>query len=308
MIFLIIGGNGFIGSHLIDVLIENNHNVRVYDLFMEKYRKPLKDVDYRINSIDDLDSLYKAMHEVDIVFHLASSSVPSTSNQDPILDVNGNLITSLNILNTAVKANVKKIVYFSSGGAIYGNTNGLINENNQLNPISSYGIIKSTVEKYFLLYSKIHNIDTIIFRPSNPYGPRQGHFISQGVISTFLKKISNSEPLNVFGDGSNLKDYIFVEDLVHLCYNISIKEKSGIFNIGTGIGTSINKIIEVIKGVTNFNPKVEYNESKNYDVQQFILDISKAQKVVGNYNFLDLQYGILKTWIWINENTNNFNK
>ena len=96
--------------------------------------------------------------------------------------------------------------------------------------------------------------------------------------------------------------------MVHLCYNISIKEKSGIFNIGTGIGTSINKIIEVIKGVTNFNPKVEYNESKNYDVQQFILDISKAQKVVGNYNFLDLQYGILKTWIWINENTNNFNK
>ena len=308
MNFLLIGGNGFIGSHLIDILIKNNHKVRVYDLYMEKYRAPLHKVDYRIHSIDDLSALYEAMINIDIVFHLASSSVPSTSNQNPILDVQGNLITSLNILNTAVRAKIKKIIYFSSGGAVYGNTNELINENFQLNPISSYGIIKSTVEKYFLLYSKMHNIDTIIFRPSNPYGPRQGHFISQGVISTFLKKISNSEPLNVFGDGSNLKDYIFVEDLVHLCYNISIKEKSGIFNIGTGIGTSINKIIEVIKGVTNFNPKVEYNESKNYDVQQFILDISKAQKVVGNYNFLDLQYGILKTWIWINENTNNFNK
>ena len=158
MNFLIIGGNGFIGSHLIDVLIKNNHKVRVYDLFMEKYRTPLKEVDYRINSIDDLDSLYEAMHEVDIVFHLASSSVPSTSNQDPILDVNGNLVTSLNILNTIVKAKIKKIVYFSSGGAIYGNTMGLINENNQLNPISSYGIIKTTVEKYFLLFSKIHKI------------------------------------------------------------------------------------------------------------------------------------------------------
>ncbi len=308
MNFLIIGGNGFIGSHLIDVLIKNNHKVRVYDLFMEKYRTPLKEVDYRINSIDDLDSLYEAMHDVDIVFHLASSSVPSTSNQDPILDVNGNLITSLNILNTVVKAKIKKIVYFSSGGAVYGNTFGLINENHQLNPISSYGIIKSTVEKYLLLYSKIHNIDTIIFRPSNPYGPRQGHFISQGVISTFLKKISNSEPLNVFGDGSNLKDYIYVEDLVLLCYKISIKEKDGIFNIGTGIGTSITKIIEVIKEVTNFNPKIEYNETRNYDVQHFILDISKAQEVVGNYNFIDLQEGILKTWIWINKTSNNFNK
>ena len=133
------------------------------------------------------------------------------------------------------------------------------------------------------------NSAAVIFRPSNPYGPRQGHFISQGVISTFLKKISNSEQLNVFGDGSNLKDYIYVEDLALLCYKISMKEKEGIFNIGTGIGTSINKIIEVIKGVTNINPKIEYNETRNYDVQHFILDISKAQEVVGNYNFIDLQ-------------------
>jgi UDP-glucose 4-epimerase len=304
MNFLLIGGNGFIGSHLIDVLNKNNHKVRVYDLYMEKHRAPLHNVDYRIHSIDDLSALYEAMLNIDIVFHLASSSVPSTSNQNPIHDVQGNLITSLNILNTAVRAKIKKIIYFSSGGAVYGNTNELINENFQLNPISSYGIIKSTVEKYFLLYSNIYNIETIIFRPSNPFGPRQGHFIAQGVISTFLKKITLSESLSVFGNGDNLKDYIYVEDLAFLCYKISLKEKKGIYNIGTGIGTSINKIIEIIQEVTKFSPNVEYNEPKNYDVPNFILDISKARDVVGDYKFLELKDGVLKTWNWLNKTTN----
>ncbi len=307
MKFLLIGGNGFIGSHLIDILLKNNHKVRVYDLFMEKYRAPLKDVDYRIHSIDDLSSLYEAMLDIDVVFHLASASVPSTSNQDPLLDIHGNLITSINILNTAVSAKIKKIIYFSSGGAIYGDSDGPIDENQQLNPISSYGIIKSTVEKYFLLYSKIYKIETIIFRPSNPYGPRQGHFIAQGVISTFLRKISNSEPLKVFGDGCNLKDYIYIEDLVFICYHISINVNEGTFNIGSGVGTSINKIIEIIKEVTSTNPKIEYNESKNYDVANFILDVSNAKKIVKNHNLLNLKDGIVKTWKWINE-INNISK
>jgi UDP-glucose 4-epimerase len=308
MNFLLIGGNGFIGSHLIDVLIENKHKVRVYDLYMERYRSPLNAVDYRIHSIDDISSLYEAMLDIDIVFHLASSSVPSTSNLDPILDVNANLVTSLNILNTAVRAKIKKIVYFSSGGAIYGNSFGLIDENSHLNPISSYGIIKSTVEKYFLLYSNLYNIKTIIFRPSNPYGPRQSHFIAQGVISTFLKKLSNSESINVFGNGDNFKDYIYVEDLAFLCYKITISEKEGIYNIGTGIGTSVNQIIDIIKDVTTITPKIEYDEIKNYDVPHFTLDISKAKQVVGNYIFSNLKVGIMKTWNWINEPSNNFNK
>ena len=303
MNFLLIGGNGFIGSHIIDILLKNNHNVRVFDLFIEKYRTPLKDVDYRIYPIDDINALYEAMLDIDIVFHLASSTVPSTSILDPLLDINGNLVSSINILNTAVRAKIKKIIYFSSGGAIYGSVNGHINEENKLNPISSYGIIKSTIEKYFMLYGKKYNIETIIFRPSNPYGPRQGHFIAQGVISTFLKKLSNNETISVFGTGDTMKDYIFIEDLAFICFKISISANTGIFNIGTGIGTQINHIIEIIKSVTNITPTIDYLEQKFYDVPNFILDISKSKNFIGNFEFTTLDEGISKTWEWINQNS-----
>jgi len=299
MNFLLIGGNGFIGSHLIDVLIKNKHKVRVYDLFNEKYRNPLKEVDYRIHSINDLNSLYEAMLDIDIVYHLASSSVPSTSNLDPLNDVNGNLITSLNILNIAVRAKIKKIVYFSSGGAVYGPMNGAISENSLLNPISSYGIIKSTIERYFLLYSKRYNIETIIFRPSNPFGPRQGHFPAQGVISTFLRKIIDNLPLVVFGNGESAKDYIYVKDLAIICYRLSISESSGIFNIGTGIGTTINDLIVLIKKITHFNPKIDFEATQDYDVPNFILDISAANNIIGDFEFTKLEHAVAETWKWI---------
>jgi UDP-glucose 4-epimerase len=305
MNFLIIGGNGFIGSHIIDILISNNHKVRVYDVSMEKYRAPLKEVDYRIFSINDLNALYEAMLEIDIIFHLASSTVPSTSILDPLLDINGNLISSINILNTAVRAKIKKIIYFSSGGAIYGPVKGLINEQNVLNPISSYGIIKNTIENYFMLYSKIYNIDTIIFRPSNPYGPRQGHFIAQGVISTFLRKLSNNDTISVFGNGETMKDYIYINDLAYICYKITISGETGIYNIGTGTGTKINEIIDIIKDVTNVSPQIDYIEQKFYDIPNFILDIDKSKKVIGNFNFTPLNVGILNTWNWVKKITNN---
>ena len=306
MNFLLIGGNGFIGSHISDILIKNNHKVRVYDLYMEKYRTPLKDVDYRIYPLDDLNALYEAMLDIDIVFHLASVTVPSTSILDPLLDVNGNLVSSINLLNAAVRAKIKKIIYFSSGGAIYGSVNGPIKEENELNPISSYGIIKSTIEKYFLLYGKKYNLETIIFRPSNPYGPRQGHFIAQGVISTFLKKLSNNETISVFGTGDTMKDYIFIEDLAFICYKISITANSGIFNIGTGVGTKINHVIDIIKSVTNITPNIDYLEQKFYDVPEFILNISKSKNLIGNFDFTTLDIGILKTWEWVNENSKKY--
>lgn len=299
MNILLIGGNGFIGSHLIDVFMQNGHNVRIFDISMEKYRNAISNVDYRIHSIDDLTALYESMLNMDIIFHLASSSVPSTSNINPMIDVNGNLITSINILNTAAKANVKKIVYFSSGGAIYGPTNGAIGEDSPLNPISSYGIIKSTIEKYFLLYSKLFNIETIIFRPSNPFGPRQGHIMSQGVISTFLRKIIDNKPITVFGNGKSAKDYIYIKDLAIICYHISISKKTGIYNVGTGIGTTLDQIIFLIKKVTNSNPKIEYEIVKDYDVPNFVLDISEIKRHIGNFHFTNLEEGIFETWQWI---------
>jgi UDP-glucose 4-epimerase len=299
---LVIGGNGFIGSHLVDKLLKEGNNVRVFDITYERYRKPLPEVDYRIASIDNIPELYEALLGIDIVFHLASLSVPSTSNIDTVYDVNGNLIPTLNILNLLVKLKIPRIIYFSSGGAVYGNPVTLpIIEDHPLNPISSYGIVKLTIEKYLFLYQRIHGIQPLIIRPSNPYGPRQGHFLAQGVISTFLKKILKNEQIRVFGDGNSTKDYIFIEDLINICYSLSFKSKvNGVYNLGSGKGTSLNQIIELIETITGNKTDVIYEDVQNYDVNNFVLDITKISNVLGDYSFTTLEKGLTETWNWIN--------
>jgi UDP-glucose 4-epimerase len=297
---LIIGGNGFIGSHLIDHLIERGYKVRVFDISHEKFRSPLPNVDYRLSKLDNIPDLYEAMLGIDIVFHLASASVPSTSNVDQISDVNNNLIPTLNILNLMNRLGIKKLVYFSSGGAVYGNTEpGLINEDVPLNPISSYGIVKASIEHYIHLYRRLYNLDFLIVRPSNPYGPRQGHFIAQGVISTFLRKVSQDEELSVFGDGTATKDYIYIKDFVTILTKLIEVNAEGVFNLGSGTGKSINDIIEEVNATTGHVSKVNYTPQKSYDVSHFILDISKLKSTIGEFTFTELKDGIAETWKWI---------
>jgi UDP-glucose 4-epimerase len=303
MNILVIGGNGFIGSHLVDYLLSNGHNVRVYDISYEKFRKPLINVDYRISSLENISDLYESLLNIDIVYHLASTSVPSSSNIDPISDINTNLITTLNILNLVVKLGIKRFVFFSSGGAVYGDPlfNENIPEDHQLRPISSYGIVKSTIENYLFLFKKLHNIRPLILRPSNAYGPRQGHFQAHGVISTFLRKIKMNESLTVYGDGLSTKDYIYVSDIVEICYKLSLSDNDGIYNIGSGEGTSINQIIDKIKKVTGKDPNINYTDSQVYDVNHFVLDISKIKDELNWIPSISLDTGIKQVWDSINE-------
>ena len=301
MNILIIGGNGFIGSHLIDHLISKGHDIRVFDISYERYREPLKNVDYRISNLENIPDLYEALLGIDIVFHLASTSVPSTSNIDTVSDVKKNLVTTLNLLNLLNRLGVRRMVYLSSGGAVYGNpqTNP-IGEEHPLNPISSYGIIKATTEMYLSLYQRLYDLEPLILRPSNPYGPRQGHYIAQGVISTFLRKVSKNESLTVFGDGSSTKDYIYITDLIELIYELSVRDFVGIFNVGSGIGSSLNQIIGEIKKTTKSEPQINYVDKQIYDVDHFILDVSKAINLIGFHEFKSLAEGISNTWQWIN--------
>jgi UDP-glucose 4-epimerase len=301
MNILVIGGNGFIGSHLIDNLLIKGHNVRVFDISYEHYRKPLANVDYRISTLDNIPDLYEALLGIDVIFHLASASVPSTSNIDTVSDINKNLIPTLNILNLSVKLGIKRIIYFSSGGAVYGNPlTKLINEDHPLNPISSYGIVKATVEMYLSLYQRMYGIKPLILRPSNPYGPRQGHFIAQGVISTFLRKVQKNESISVFGDGNSSKDYIYIKDLIDMSYELSFSDEVGIFNLGSGKGTSLNQIVEQIKDTTNKSFVINNMDKQIYDVDHFVLDITKATNLLGDFIFTPLAEGISKTWNWLN--------
>ncbi|MFT4221617.1 NAD-dependent epimerase/dehydratase family protein [Dysgonomonas sp.] len=305
MNILVIGGNGFIGSHLVDYLLVCGHKVRVFDVSYERYREPLSDVEYRISNLENTPDLYEAMLGIETIFYLASASVPSTSNVDIISDINKNLMPLLNVLNLSVKMGIMRFVYFSSGGAVYGvPLTEKISEEHPLHPISSYGIVKATVENYLLLYQRLYGIVPLILRPSNPFGPRQGHFMAQGVISTFLRKIKDNESISVFGDGTSKKDYIYIKDLVKLCCDLTFTGECGIYNIGSGIGTSINEIICYIKNVTNIDMEVNYLDKQIYDVEHFVLDISKIMSFCSICEFTSMEIGIKDTWNWILTNSN----
>lgn len=298
---LLIGGNGFIGSHLIDGLLKRNHKVRVFDIAHEKFREPISGVDYRISNLNNIPDLYEAMMGIDVVFHLASTTVPSTSSIDIIADVNNNVISTLNILNLAARQRIKKFVYFSSGGAIYGNSDSIpLSEDHHKNPVSSYGIIKETIEHYIKLYNTQNNLDYLILRPSNPYGPRQGHFIAQGVIATFLRKAKSNDPFLIYGNGSSKKDYIFIDDFVEMIMQLVDSNSQGIYNIGSGTGASLNEIITLINKITKKENKVIYTESRSYDVNNFVLDITKLKsKLNKDIELTSLEKGIESTWDWI---------
>lgn len=303
MSYLIVGGNGFIGSYFVDEFVERNIKVRVFDREYERYRPPLNAVDYRISKTSNLSEFQEALIGVETVIYLASNSVPSTSNLDINQDVKSNLLPFLNCMNLMIKVGVKKIVYFSSGGAIYGiPRKNLIDENHPLDPISSYGIMKLTIEKYIHLYHRLYGIDSLIIRPSNPYGPRQGHLNAQGVISTFLNRIKMNAPITIYGNGNSFKDYIFITDLVRASMKLIMNKERGIYNIGSGKGESLNSIIEVIENVTGIKTKVVYDQERIYDVSKFVLDNSKCISAIGEFVNYSLDDGIKETWVSINKN------
>lgn len=152
---------------------------------------------------------------------------------------------------------------------------------------------------YLFLYQKIHQLKPLIIRPSNPYGPRQGHYMAQGVISTFLRKAKLNESLIIFGDGKSKKDYIYIKDLIRSCYQLSISEEIGTFNIGSGDSHSVNEIIDEIKQITGKDLFVVNSELQKYDVDHFELNTSKLKRIIGPFECIPLNQGIEKTWEWI---------
>lgn len=301
MEYLILGGNGFIGSYIVDEVLAKGHNVTVLDIGPEKYREPLPGVKYIFGNIDNHQLLKETFLNKDILIHSVSTTSPFSSNQNIEYDIQSNLINAINIFKIAAVSKVKRIVYLSSGGAIYGEPTSIpITENHDTNPISSYGITKLAIEKYLKYFSLNFDIEYNIIRPSNPYGPRQNPFSNQGVISVFLGKVLRGETIEIWGDGNIAKDYIFISDLASAIYNASISKKvSEIYNIGSSTFISLNDIIDVIKKVTGKNIEVKHINSNKFDVQKVCLDIEKAKKDLLFEQKIELLDGISETWNFV---------
>ena len=299
---LILGGNGFIGSHLIDRLVSEGHRVRVYDKYKELYRPEKVKVDYRYGDFSNRILLAEALVDVDIVFHLITTTLPKTSNENPIFDVQTNVIETIYLLEQCVAKKIKKIVFASSGGTIYGaKENSPIHESYPTDPECSYGITKLTIEKYLALFYQLHGLDYVIVRPSNPYGCRQNPSGSQGAISVFLGRVVQNKPIEVWGDGEVVRDYIFIDDLVDGIYKASFKKTlSKIFNLGSGEGRSLNEVIQVIRSVVGREVIVNYTDSRSFDVNKIWLDVSRAKKQLSWCPRIPLEKGIEQTFNFIN--------
>ncbi len=297
---LVLGGNGFIGSHFVDDLLRTGCRVRVFDRVKEHYRNPLPGVEYVFGQFGDVPDLAEALEGVDVVCHLISTTVPSTSNLDPLADVEGNLLNSIRLLQLMVQKNVSRIVYLSSGGTVYGVPIQLpIHESHPLNPVCSYGVVKGAIEHYIYMFHHLHGIEYCILRASNPYGERQGHSGVQGVIGTFGTKILNGDPIEIWGDGNVVRDFIYAGDLSFLNTKACLSHVTGVFNAGSGKGISINEIINFFKIITNMPVTLKYKESRAYDVPKIVLDISMAQSTFDWKPSLGIQEGVQQTWDWI---------
>lgn len=301
MNILILGGNGFIGSHLVDRLLAEAHSVRVFDKYEEHYRKPVAGVEYCVGDFGNRGMLSEALTGIDIVFHLISTTLPKTSNDDPVFDVQSNVVETIFLLEQCVTKKIRKVVFISSGGAIYGNPLSLpISENCPTEPECSYGITKLAVEKYMALFNHLHGLDYVVLRPSNPYGGRQNPDGIQGAISVFLGRIAQGKSIEIWGDGQVVRDYIFIDDLIDGMYKaISVNALSRVFNLGSGIGHSLNEILDVIRKVTGKEIKVVYKAKRSFDIPSIYLDICRAKQELSWAPSVSLETGIEKTWKFV---------
>lgn len=296
----ILGGGGFLGSHITDALISAGHQVTVFDLPEAQYLKYCDEKGANIitGNFLNIDSVRDAIADVDIIYYLISTTVPQTSNENPQFDIKTNVIGLINILDEARRLGTKKIIFTSSGGTVYGIPREVpIKETHSTNPICSYGIHKLTNEKFLHLYWSLHNLDYCILRIANAYGERQPTGGSQGVIGAFLSKAIHNKEIVIWGDGSIIRDFVYARDIANAVLLASqYQGKPKIFNVGSGKGHSLNEVADTISRIINRPLGIKYMPERPFDVPSNVLDITRAKINMGWEPSTDLSEGILNTY------------
>lgn len=294
---LVIGGNGFIGSSLAERLRTSGIEVRVLDPGRPRTDVDWSGIDFQSGTLADDAPLERALRDVQIVFHLASTTVPGTSNLDPVADVQGNLVGTLRLLHAMQSQGVRRIVFFSSGGTVYGNPDVVpVPESHPLRPISSYGVVKASIEAYLGMYSQLGAIDPLVLRPSNPYGPRQSTAGVQGAIGAFLRCAREGRPVTIWGDGGIVRDYLHVDDLVELAVTAGLGADTGVYNVGSGEGHSLLDLCRLVGEITGRPLDVRHEAARSFDVRRIVLDVGRARERFGWSPRVSLPEGIADTW------------
>jgi UDP-glucose 4-epimerase len=302
VIVLVLGGGGFLGGHLLRRLAHEDMTVKAYGRRRMTYPEKIH---YIYGDLLDRSRLRRALEGVDCVFHLAWTTVPQTSNEDPQADVQGNVVAGIGLLDACRDVGVKTVVFPSSGGTVYGAASGtgILTESHPTDPISSYGISKLALEKYLALYRHLHGLDYRILRISNAYGEGQQPDRPQGLIGVALRRIASGQPVHVWGDGSVIRDYVYAGDVVDCCVRAArapLAEASPrIFNVGTEHGHSVSEILSTIFRVTGREPAVNHAPARCFDVPRSVLSSQLAHDALGWQPQTTLDEGVARTWRWI---------
>jgi UDP-glucose 4-epimerase len=278
---LVTGGGGFLGSHLVDRLVAEGHDVRVLDVrTMPATTAP--GVEWMEGDFSHHEVASAAIEGRDVVFHLASTTIPKTAVDDPVFDVQTNVAGSIGLLQAAVRHGAHRVIYLSSGGTVYGVPRATpISEDHPTDPVNAYGIGKLAVEKYINMYHHLNGLSYCVLRLANPFGPRQRPEAAQGVVTTFITRMIRGEELHIWGDGSVVRDFLYVADAVDAIVRAATADHCGVLNVGGGAGLSVNEVIERIESTLGLAAHRKYLPGRPFDVPSNLLDSRRAGQVLG---------------------------
>ena len=306
MKIIVTGGAGFIGSHLVESLLNDDNELLIFDNFLTGKKDNLSfDGNFRLVEDDfgSEDSLALIKNfDPEVCFHLAAQSSVVVSVQDPVLDFEHNILQPIQLLQTLINSNCKKFVFTSSGGTIFGEPKNIPTAENDYSsePASPYGVAKKKLNEIIKTMTSNTTLSYSILNLSNVYGPRQDPHGEAGVVSIFSNKYFNGERPVIYGSGEQTRDYIFVQDVISALIKSSKIQEDLFLNIGTGIETSVNQLSESIK--TQFSSDLEpiFKDARNGELQRSVLDNTKVRKLLNWEPQYDLDSGMIEVKNWIN--------
>lgn len=301
---LVIGGNGFIGSHVVDELVVMGHEVTVLDRFSRPQKYESSPVRKVAGDFLNRGDLAIALRGQDVVYHLLSMSTPVSAEADPLIDVRTNVVGSIEMLQLAADNDIETVYFASSGGAIYGdrgNSVGAVDESVAPQPVSPYAIGKLTIERYLEFFRRTRGLRSVVFRISNPYGPRQDPMRKQGVIPIYLRNLHRGDPIVVYGDGSMERDYVFIEDLARMIVApLGRSAPHNLYNVGSGVSHSLAEIVDAVQRASGTKARIEYREAPPTFVNRIALSVDRYRRDFGEVTPLaSLDEGICRTWAGI---------
>lgn len=302
---LVVGGNGFIGSHLVDRLVADGWDVSILHKYEQRRFDPMPpNITLYRGDLTQESLLQEALNGVDFVFHLlwTTTAIHEVANRDPAADVMANMTPTIGLMEACCEAKVKRLVFTSSGGTVYGPAQTLpIPEDHPNNPLNAYGVSKLAVEKYLQMFRHLRGLDYVILRPSVPYGPRQNPLGRQGAPAVFTHHVAHGLPITIWGDGSVTRDYFYISDLVDALLLAAERPLTNqrIFNIGGGEPISLIDLLHTVEKVVGREPNIIHKPARDFDAPNIVLDTAQATELLGWEAKVSLEEGIAQLWDWM---------